>query len=199
MRHQFVFFASIVAMLGHGDARSVFGVESVASENAITRNIEPTDSRNTATLLFPIARSRRVLRDLRSQESDLLTEETRQKNRRQSYNYKSPPRKHQYQNHNRHSDGKQGKGGYHKSDSYQGNRGHSDYTSYNKANKDSYGDSDHKQFGHKDGGKYGGGKSGGNKYGGGGGHSTGGHGGSGGQYASEYSDNSQDYLGAGGF
>lgn len=101
--------------------------------------------------------------------------------------------------------GKVGKGGYHKSDSYKGNKGYSDYTTYNKANKDSYGDGDHKEYGNRDGGigiifnllillvwcwfkKYivighsGGGHEGGNSYGGQSGGSRSGNGRSGGYF-----------------
>ncbi|XP_035704977.1 keratin, type I cytoskeletal 9-like [Folsomia candida] len=137
---------------------------------------------------------------------ELETQESRQKNRRQSYNHKSKPKRTQYQNHNRHSDGKKGKGGYYHTDSYKGNKGYSDSSTYNRAKKDNYGDGDHKEYGSKNGGSHGGGNSGGSKYGGSRGRASNAHGASGdrfgggyrGKYASDYSDNGNAYLNAGG-
>jgi hypothetical protein len=127
----------------------------------------PLLSAPTATVpQIQLANSPKIL-PTKGETADLLTEETRYGKKgggRQSYNRVSKPRRTNYNQENRHSDGKKSKdGSYHGEDSYNGRRGYSTYESYDRANRDGYGNSDHKQYGNKD-GKHGGG--GGSQYGG---------------------------------
>ena len=83
----------------------------------------------------------------------------------QSYNRHYNPKPKHYSSHNRNQGGKKTKGGYQDSNSYQGKKGYSSYSSFDRANKGDYGDADHREYNHKDGGQSSGGYGGGRSYG----------------------------------
>jgi hypothetical protein len=102
----------------------------------------------------------------RGDAEDLTVQETRHKNRRQSYNRRSKPVKHQYSEASHHSDqkgskGTGGNGGYANSNNYKTKKGYSTYDEYDRASKDKYADANHKKYGNQGGNNYGHGKGGG--------------------------------------
>ncbi|CAL8126566.1 unnamed protein product [Orchesella dallaii] len=173
-----------------------FPSEESPSEGFI---VEKESKEISSPPIFP----RRTIRSLKDVNFELDTAEGRHKNNRQSYNYKSKPRRNQYNSHNRHSTNKRGKGGYHASDSYDSNSGYSTNSNFDKATKGDYGDSDHKEYGGKSGNNSKGGRHGGREYGGSSGGSGGTHGGSNTRYQGgsghhgDYGDDGNSYLSAG--